>query len=281
MATIEEMAEAVKKVYSDAAVGKIINAPLYMIQRKSLQPLGPGLSGWVDSIDEAWADAYAKLPPAETPSAPQPKEQLGTCADFPTTLHAKGSCENCDMWSPCAPQEGKSEPTEGFSIERGTCDVDSNIHVREVNCRGWKPAGKPQDEPNPMYELCAGCSHKHGHHAYDVHGKASCFQGCGCNRFETSGRYWEPCEPQDEPKRPEPAPSPHAAVDAILTQIARAKARVRELESAINWVCGCGDSGFDPEENLERGAYWWRTPLVKRARMIYNGNKYVAEANHD
>ena len=64
--------------------------------------------------------------------------------------------------------------------------------------------------------------------------------------------------------------------DELQARVDYLEGRVRELESAINWVCGCGDSGFDPEENLERGAYWWRTPLVKRARMIYNGNKYVA-----
>ena len=197
---------------------------------------------------------HTTLPPAETPSAPQ-RVWHHANADRTDALCGEGSV------------------TDGMTLGKYPVNCPKCI----AKCAELQSnMGKPQDEPNPMYELCAGCSHKHGHHAYDVHGKASCFQGCGCNRFETSGRYWEPCEPQDEPKRPEPAPSPHAAVDAILTQIARAKARVRELESAINWVCGCGDSGFDPEENLERGAYWWRTPLVKRARMIYNGNKYVA-----
>jgi hypothetical protein len=51
--------------------------------------------------------------------------------------------------------------------------------------------------PNPMYELCASCGHKRGHHARTIdpqrnHARGhSCYQGCVCCLFEPTGRYWE------------------------------------------------------------------------------------------
>jgi hypothetical protein len=50
--------------------------------------------------------------------------------------------------------------------------------------------------------------------------------------------------------------------------------RVAELESAINWACGCGDEPFERAEN--EPPYWWRAVLVSLAKMEFDGNKYVA-----
>jgi len=42
-----------------------------------------------------------------------------------------------------------------------------------------------------MYELCASCDHKRGHH-YGDHVRHTCFQSCQCCTFAPSGRYWTP-----------------------------------------------------------------------------------------
>jgi len=64
---------------------------------------------WRDNVgfpNEACNQAPAPLgqqlhSPESSSSARQ--SPLGTCADLPNTLHAKGICENCDMWEPAQP----------------------------------------------------------------------------------------------------------------------------------------------------------------------------------
>jgi hypothetical protein len=46
--------------------------------------------------------------------------------------------------------------------------------------------------------------------------------------------------------------------------------------AAINWACGCGADGFEPPDPPEStGRYWWRAELVRRAGLVYNGERYV------
>jgi hypothetical protein len=45
---------------------------------------------------------------------------------------------------------------------------------------------------NPMYELCADCNHKHGHHAATTNGARTCYQNCTCDAFVGSGNFWTP-----------------------------------------------------------------------------------------
>lgn len=47
----------------------------------------------------------------------------------------------------------------------------------------------------------------------------------------------------------------------------RRKARVAELEAAINWALGC--SGEFRGRAEKEGAYWWRRELRERAKLVY------------
>ena len=49
--------------------------------------------------------------------------------------------------------------------------------------------------------------------------------------------------------------------------LAEAGARIAELESAINWACGCGD---DFERPVGAPWGWWRSVLAERAGLEYD-----------
>ncbi len=63
--------------------------------------------------------------PTETP-----QDRMGTCADFPNTPHAKGTCENCDMWTPLEPPVAETpqewEKLKATAVEISKLDGPEN-----------------------------------------------------------------------------------------------------------------------------------------------------------
>lgn len=68
--------------------------------------------------------------------------------------------------------------------------------------------------------------------------------------------------------------TPHIeAENAALT------AKVERLTAAINWATGAGDSDFGVDKDGEilhgQPPYWWRTPLVEKAGLVYSPDEGV------
>lgn len=92
----------------------------------------------------------AQPPIAVAPSPEGTALTLGTCADFPKTLHPKGTCENCDMWSP----EGQRATTlTGKSRDEWVRHIDNLFAIaipgedipEEALLYGWSGALTDED----------------------------------------------------------------------------------------------------------------------------------------
>jgi len=63
---------------------------------------------------------------------------------------------------------------------------------------------------------------------------------------------------------------------AMKARAELAETRVAELEAAITWALGAGED-FQPRPE-DKGAYWWRSELQKRARLMWDGGKFIHES---